>query len=58
MQRGEVEDEWTDEGFVGRGGMTALQASGAAPAAKESHPSQSLNNDGGAMQQAEQLREQ
>ncbi len=52
-------DELTDEGFVGRGGMTALQASErAAPATKESQPSQSLKNHGGAMREAEQLREQ
>ncbi len=51
-------DELTDTGFVGREGMIVLHASErAAPGTKESQPSQSLNNHGGAMRQAEQLRE-
>jgi hypothetical protein len=51
-------DELTDEGFGHGGIMTALRASErAAPGTKESQPSQSRKNHGGAMQQAEQLRE-
>ncbi len=51
--------ELADKGFVGPGGMTTLQVSERpAPGIKESQPSQSLNNHGGAMREAEQLREQ